>query len=278
MKRSYDETINKHYKSVAKEHGLASTSSMMDEITRKMETKAILQFVKEALTNLQSEGRTEQLTIIDVGCGNGYTLEQLHACYPDQKFYGIEKSPELRTLASSRFSENDSIQILEGDIRDSYFAQNIEADIVICQRVLINLLDAQDQENSLHNIIGIVKEKGFLLFLECFSEPLDRLNEARDEFDLSAISPAHHNLYLKSDFFNVPSLKLLNTNSRFERPNFLSTHYYVTRILHALFIPPNKSFKRNSEFVKFFSCALNQYSGDYSPLKLYVFAKAQLGN
>ena len=45
MKRKYDKTIQQHYQKVAEDCGLSATSTMADEITRKYETEAILQFV-----------------------------------------------------------------------------------------------------------------------------------------------------------------------------------------------------------------------------------------
>ncbi len=281
MKKEYDEIIDQHYKDVAKEHGLSSRSTMSDEITRNMETEAIIQFVGESLRLRQAEGSSEQATIIDVGCGNGYTLDQLVNQYPNHNYVGIEKSGELRALASSRFQGNPGVKILEGDIREKDFAKGITADILVCQRVLINLLTIEDQKNALSNIIATVKSPstwtrgGTLLFIECFVSPLARLNEARSEFDLPPIQPAHHNLYLPDDFFEIPQLRPLQTDGLLIPPNFLSTHYYVTRVLHAIFTPKNKAFKRNSEFVRFFTHALNPNVGDYSPLKLYTFEKTE---
>lgn len=184
-------------------------------------------------------------------------------------------------MASSRFNANDRVSILEGDIRDRDFSKGTTADILICQRVLINLLAIEDQKEALSNIVASVKSPsawrsgGTLLFIESFASPLARLNEARSEFDLPPIPPAHHNLYLPDDFFKLQQLKPFRTDGLLMPPNFLSTHYYVTRVLHAIVTPKNKPFKRNSEFVKFFTDALNQNAGDYSPLKLYIFEKAE---
>jgi len=50
-------------------------------------------------------------------------------------------------------------------------------------------------------------------------------------------------------------------------------------LIHPLFrhpgaaphFPEDRPFKRNSEFVKFFSGALKENVGDYAPLKMFVF-------
>ena len=280
MKKEYDERIDQHYKDVAKEHGLSSNSTMVDEITRALETDAIIQFVGESLRIQQREGSSERAIIMDAGCGNGYTLEVLSHKYPGHNYVGIEKSDELRSLVSSRFEGNNNVKILEGDIRERDFAKGIRADILICQRVLINLLEIEDQKHALNNIVNTVnspsvwRSGGTLLFSESFIGPLKRLNDARSEFDLPPIPPADHNLYLPDDFFEMPQLKPLKTDGLLTPPNFLSTHYYVTRVLHPIFTK-NKPVKRNSEFTRFFSHALKQNAGDYSPLKLFMYKKSE---
>lgn len=280
MKKEYDEKIDQHYKDVAKEHGLSSNSTMADEITRALETDAIIQFVGESLRIQRREGSSKQATIIDVGCGNGYTLDVISHKYPGHNYVGIEKSDDLRSLVSSRFQGNNNVKILEGDIRERDFAKGIIADILICQRVLINLLEIEDQKHALNNIVNTAnspsawRSGGTLLFIESFISPLKRLNDARSEFDLPPIPPAHHNRYLPDEFFEMPQLKPLKTDGLLTPPNFLSTHYYVTRVLHPIFTK-NKPFKRNSEFVRFFSHALNQNAGDYSHLKLFMYEKSE---
>lgn len=276
MKKNYDKQIAEHYSGVAETEGLAPTSTMADEITRGKETGAILNFVAAAAKRLLVDNN-RPLTIMDIGCGNGYTLEVLANSYPNAILVGVEKSDKLRELALSRFQGNDKVFILEGDIRDEHFAQDFTADILICQRVLINLLDIEDQKLALSNIINAVtgsdKSPGSLLFIECFASALANLNEARSEFDLAPISEAHHNLYLPDDFFDTAALLPFDPSAGIPPANFLSTHYFVTRVLHPFFTA-NKPFKRNSEFVRFFTHALKENIGDYSPLKFCAFEKA----
>lgn len=278
--QNYDVLIAEHYRNVAEQEGNKSTSTMSDIITREKETRAIVDFVGDSLRHKKIENNQHPAVIVDVGCGNGYTLEVLASQFPKEKFIGVEKTKELRELAISRFENEKRVSIMDGDIRDSNFMAGNVADILICQRVLINLLDENDQKEALRNIVHAVKKPdswqsgGTLLFLESFSSSLTKLNEAREEFDLPAIKPAHHNLYLQDDFFNIQELKGFVTDGCIVPSNFLSSHYYVTRVLHPIFIK-DKPVKRNSEFVNFFTHALQENAGDYSPLKLYTFERTE---
>jgi hypothetical protein len=134
-------------------------------------------------------------------------------------------------------------------------------------------LSPEDQRLALLNAINAVESGGHLLFIEAFKSGLDRLNAARQEFELAAIPVAHHNLYSPDDFFDTPALKLYRSPNWLVSPNELSTHYFVTRVLHEV-LSAGRPFKRNSEFVKFFSNALPPAIGNYSQLRILAFSRA----
>ena len=186
---NYDSVIADHYKNVANQEGDNSTSTMADRFIREQETRAIISFVEET-KNLNDSSNGQTVNVMDVGCGNGYTLNILSELFPSFNFLGVEKTKELREIAIERFKSTPNVTIIEGDIRDKNFSNEYIADILICQRVLINLLDSKDQSKALLNIINNVSslekngKKGYLLFLESFSSALENLNTAREEFNL----------------------------------------------------------------------------------------------
>src|SRR5262245_38781008 len=96
----YDDSIRKHYDRIADEHGLSPQSTMADDITRRIETNAILSFVSSSV----SKG-----PVADVGCGNGYTLSRLAESFPHLNLVGFEPNGALRNLAKSRFVEGGAI-------------------------------------------------------------------------------------------------------------------------------------------------------------------------
>ena len=104
--------------------------------------------------NLHREARKrdEDIRLVDVGCGNGHTLGVLSERFSKLKLIGFEYTPELRDIAQKRF-QSRKVQVMAGDIRDHNFAQGMKAHILICQRVLINLLDASDQSAALNHVV-----------------------------------------------------------------------------------------------------------------------------
>ena len=279
--RVYDVEIKKHYDRVADTDKDAASSTMADLHVRETETKFIEQQIKDFTRQQKNQDligkgpatgsdEAKKFSILDVGCGNGYTLENLSNAFPDFHFQGIEFNDALREIANQRFAKKNNVSINKGDIRNIDSLPEEKVDILICQRVLINLLDENDQKSALDNLIKVVKPNGLLIFIECFKSGLDHLNSARQEFDLEALSPAHHNLYLSDAFFDHTLLLELDHS----QAESFSTHYFVSRVLHQAFLnATQKELIRNSHFVSFFSKALPPDVGRYSPLKMLSFLK-----
>ena len=222
MNAAYDSEILSHYRSVAEEEGLSAASTMADKITRSRESDLILATVARELAR-----RGPRLDVFDVGCGNGYTLSLVSESNTGARCRGYEYTPELAALARKRF-EGSETEIISADIRSADWNAGHMADVVIVQRVLINLLEPDHQRAALANILSGIRPGGVALFIEAFQSGLDNLNRARDEFALPPIPPAHHNLPLGDDFFEaVKDSASVETLERGVPPNFLSTHYTV---------------------------------------------------
>src|SRR5579859_540901 len=100
MNTKYDAKIAEHYNQVAADCGLSPHSTMADDIIRGRETAAIVDFVATAVQE-RGKGAT---TVVDVGCGNGYTLKRLASEVPGCAYLGIEYNDRLRDLAKQQVS------------------------------------------------------------------------------------------------------------------------------------------------------------------------------
>jgi SAM-dependent methyltransferase len=284
MPKSYDQLVLQHYDAQAQEHGLEPTSTMLDLTTRQRETQLIEKFLSLVVSSLRCKGRIDsELAISDVGCGNGFTIQVLSKQYPDINFQGFEFTPSLLEVAQSRFRTARNTKVSHGDVR--YLeVRDEQFDVVLCQRVLINLLDPVDQRAGLAELARITRPGGYLLSIEAFEGPLARLNTARAEFGLPPLPSAHHNRYLPDDFYSAEASLIPVTGPMldpslpldFLPSNFLSSHYFVSRVLHPLALGPQSQFIRNSHFVLFLTEAFSQPIGDYAPIKAYAFQKVIL--
>lgn len=260
----YEEAVLAHYKTEASHSSLDKTSTMHDVYIKDKEVEFILAEIEKAVA--QKGGG---ISLLEIGCGNGYLLSVLKEKFPEMKLSALEFTKELFDLATSR--KLHGVNIIHGDCRQKNFADH-EFDVVVCERVLINLLEPKDQVKALGNIRDSLKSGGQFVTVECFEEPLAELNVIRDEMKMSAILPAHHNLYLSEnivaamrDFGFVEVVGSLPKNT-------LSTHFFVTRIIHEFFKPEGGKVK-NTEFARFFDMALPPAIGNYSPLLFRTFVK-----
>ena len=261
---TYEQKILDHYRKEAAAIGLGKESTMHDEYIKDMEVKFILHVIDNYISY-----KVSQLNILDIGCGNGYLISLLSNKYKESKLWGLEFTEELYKLAESRKLENTTIQ--KGDCRVNNYKEKF-FDIIISERVLINLLNPLDKLDSLRQIYSSLKEKGIYIMVEAFEEPLKILNKARSEMQLSDIKPAHHNEYLSEQTINsMKKIGFIEKECSIQR-NFLSTHFFITRILHESLRPPEGTIK-NTEFVKFFTKALQPAIGNYSPILFRVFEK-----
>jgi ubiquinone/menaquinone biosynthesis C-methylase UbiE len=267
---SNDEIIQSHYKLQAEKHKDSPTSTMEDLIIRQKELESIFSFF-----NLR-EVKVIAGKVLEIGCGNGYTLQQLAGLHPNTSFHGMDFSHDLFAIASERKISNGSFS--QGDVRQLEFP-DASFDIVYTERCLINLLSWDDQQKALTEINRILKKGGFYFMVESFTDGFDNLNKARNELGLAGIPVAHHNLYFDkepfkafiSPFFNIVDGDNLGaTETTALQSNFLSSHYFTARVLHPLLTKGDPNLK-NTELVKFFSFL--PPSGNYAPIQAHILQK-----
>ncbi len=257
MTKNYRNLVKKHYKKEAKEHGQALSSTMADLTTRRLEIENIVSYLKDGEK------------ILEVGCGNGGGSIEISKVKKID-LTCIDFSHELIELALKQSTKGvrGKIKFQEQDI----LMLNIKNkfDSVFTERCIINLMNWEDQKKSLKNMSGALRKGGKLILLEAYKDGLGELNRAREEIGLSLIPPAYHNLHLDknlvTDFLGKEKLKFVEEN------NFLSSHYFGSRILYpALARVANKEVVYNSAFSSFFASL--PPCGNYAHIKILVFKK-----
>ena len=89
MSFTIEDTL-RHYQKIAKNFGASAASTMKDPYIRSAETD----FFIDELRAIHSHGK-----ILDAGCGNGYTLEQVSLRFPFFQLEGIDLTPEFVQIA-----------------------------------------------------------------------------------------------------------------------------------------------------------------------------------
>lgn len=259
----YD-TVKKHYKEEAEKWCDSSYSTMDDEIIRSKETELILEFLDVF--------KGQRLKVGDIGCGNGHSISLIARQFPCSSYWGIDNSAELIAIAKNRKLAN--CEFVEGNACCLNF-DNEFFDAIYTQRCLINILDWEEQKNALVEIHRTLKPEGHYLMIECFTDGLMNNNKARSECGLTELKEAYHNKYFDKELLaeavrgKFSIMEPSQLDGRLSPYNFLSSHYFIARVLHAL-VTKGEQIK-NTEFVKFFSFL--PPVGNYSPIQAYVLRK-----
>lgn len=258
----YRSATETYYRDQAKTCGLEGTSTMPDEVVRTRELQAIFACLDRIAEPEDS--------LLEIGCGNGLLLANLAARYPGLRLTGIDYTPAMVDLARSRALP--SARIERGDITNLQFSPD-SFDLLVSERVIINVLSREDQAKAFAEASRILKPGGHFICIEGFVSPLRQLNEARREFCLPPIPmPTVNRWFEDEDFAEYIKDKFdVIRASDLPPPNFLSSHYFMTRVFHDA-IRPAEGKLRNTHFAKFFAEVLPPV-GDYGPVKLFLLRR-----
>jgi ubiquinone/menaquinone biosynthesis C-methylase UbiE len=264
---SYEDEVKLHYRGQVNSVGLSGESTMPDHVVREKEISAIL--------NTLSLLGGNDLRILEIGCGNGTLLHELHN-HGYSKVTGIDFLEEFVKLAKSR---NLPYEIYEGDVRSLQF-EDSHFDVVITERVIINLKNSEHQSKAFSEIQRVLKPDAHFIMLEAFEDAWLNLNEARSEFGLDPIPMAGQNRWFKEgeikSYTKERFIQKMEVNgSKLPSQNLLSSHYFMSRVVHSVLVETLKGKEvkeRNTHFAKFFGGVLAPY-GNYAPVQYCCFQK-----
>jgi len=232
----------------------------IDDVMRQKETEMINSFIRY---------KTDK-KILEVGCGDGYMLSILSMNHDRNKYWGIDYTEKMIEQATNRMKMNETdCHLFCDDVRTVDFPACF-FDIIYSQRCLINLFNWEEQKKALDRIHTLLDFGGYYLLIEAFTDGLENNNKARTESGLPSLKPSIYNTYFdKEKFFKYIQDKFIVYEVPTIQHNFLSTHYFISRVLHAL-VTKGKQVT-NTEFVKFYSTL--PPTGNYSPVQVYLLKK-----
>jgi len=255
----------KDYKIEAQEKGLSELSTMPDKNIRRLSKDAII----EALT-FYILGKN---CILEIGCGNGYLMDEIIKKLPDNYFFAIDSCYKMIEIARKR-----NINCIFSTCSILDINNENEFDIVISERCLINLPNWEQQKQAIQKIYDSLKDNGIFILIEVFiDEAIENLDQARKEFNLPETEFPDFNIQInKKQFFGFIKGKFEKYQDIYpkkmmpEYENFLSTYYFARNVLYPA-LKGNTNLKYNNKFVEFFSLLPN--IGDFSYLKMFVLQK-----
>lgn len=204
-----------------KKYGSDIESVNFDPLAEQLELHFLKQFIK------QDE------IVCDMGCGNGRTLLFLARKFKKTKFIGIDYVEEMIVTAKKqqRLLKIPNITFLHADAISQDITnlfRSIKFDKVFTKRLLVNL-GGEDKKKAIKNIYPILKKRGTYIMIECFLEPLKKINKIRKELGLENIYIKHFNEYLSYQFLD----EIKNYFNIEKQIDFASLYYFTSRIFNA---------------------------------------------
>lgn len=212
-------------------------------------------------------------SVLDAGCGNGFTLASLAASIPDCSFYGFDYSRGMVDAAGELIREKglvDRIRLCQASLLD-HFPSSLSTiniprhgfDCIFTERSLINLDTYQQQAQAVQSLWSMLAPGGRLVLCEAFLDGLAEINSFREAVGLQCISPPWHNRYLTVSEMNniLPGYP--------EEPKvveFSGTYYFVSRVVHA-----REALLQGKE--PSYDASINLQSLDLPPLPLFGQSK-----
>lgn len=265
MNPAPQQTVFDHYAQQASRFGLAAEATMPDLIVRQKEVEALLSFLDQV--------DASKVRLLEIGCGNGYLLEQIERRFGTRfECLGIDATPQFIESARQR---GLTARFQVADLR-ALPLPDASFDIVLSERVIINLLDPAQQIAAFAEVARVLRPGGLFTAVEGFKAGLENLNRARAEFLLPPIpEPAVNNWFTEERWQLCLSGRFRpgcpHATAQLAPTNFLSSHYFMTRFFHDV-IRPDGGKLRNTEMAFFFAAALPPV-GDYSPLRIHYLER-----
>ncbi len=249
----------------AVEFGASKLATAPDGAYRELEISQILQRI--------NNGKS----ILDVGCGNGYTTIEIAKKRKGCRIDGVDFSSEMigrasRVLGKQSTSIRKRVHFDVADVRDLDSSELIgkkKYDYVLSERCIINLTTWPEQRKGILQMREKMKRGGRMVFVENTIDGLSRLNAVRKKHGLFAMKTRWHNRYLKESELR-PFLKRNFVIE--EEVNIGSLYYLVSRVVYAKLASMEKKEPSYAHPINLIASEL-PILGNFSPNFLYVLRK-----
>lgn len=203
---------------------------------------------------------TDHSTVLDIGCGNGYSTFRQMSAHVVRSITGIDFAENMIAQANdskSKLAHADRIQFETGDITALQFATD-SFDVVYTTRVIINLPSWKDQMQAINECVRVTKPGGKFILSEAFWEPLILLNAIRTLKQLPPLVEHDFNRYIKKQ--NLEEF-LRSKGLAFEVDEFSSVYYLGSRFLRDLVTDISRYPKFTNPINKIFYEIEKEFSG-----------------
>ncbi len=189
------------------------TGSMNDRYVATLETEMLARHIHP------------EDSVLDLGCGDGSGTTGYRSYV--KRYVGLERSWKM---LSEFHSKSPKQELARGDLRSLPFSPEAGQgfSVIVTQRALINLPDAESQEEVLQQLPGLLRPDGKLLLCEAFRDGAENINKLREHLGYDAIPARWHNVHLEKSL----TKRVLSPELTLVVEEDLSTYFFLTRVVN----------------------------------------------
>lgn len=226
MKKTNVAAVKEFWEKQANDFKDSELATAPDHYYRQLEIDRILTYLPD-----------KKSTVLDVGCGNGYSTIRLAHARKHVSIMGVDYSETMIAHANAALAKekglSDRLHFVTANALTLSKTPELlkkKFDYIVSERCLINVANWNEQRLALLEMKRLLKPRGKIILVENTQEGLDRLNKLRAKFDLKPISVRWHNFYFPEKKF-LPFAK--KTFRLVSAENIGNLYYILSRVLYA---------------------------------------------
>jgi len=193
--------------------GAVWPATLAERWLRMTEIKTIMKYIQ----------RRKPKSVLDIGCGNGFSTKEYARKFPMIKFFGLDYSEKM--IEHAKKEPVDNCHFVVGDVLDPDSFPAGKFDIVTTQRCIQNLPDYESQAMAINNLRAKKSPDGVLLLMECSRDGVAQLNTLRMKLRMKPIEnimPWHNNFLTDQKVIDDFGAKI---------EYFSSTYMFLAKVL-----------------------------------------------
>lgn len=201
------------------EFGKSMKATLRERYLRKLEIRTMLKIIRGLKPS----------TVLEIGCGNGFSTSIYADKFPEMKILATDYSREMLNIAKKNYAR-ENIVYEEWDVTqpNKFPFEKNSFDFIFSQRIIQNLPSWEIQKDTIYYLTSMLGAKGVLCLMECSEEGVNQLNKWRKRFGrkpIDGIIPWHNKFIEDSKLKNEFRKNLVNIFY------FSSSYMIITRII-----------------------------------------------
>ena len=218
--------IKEHWENWAQEYKTDLRATTKASTAKQVEVHALMLAIQSHCQD------REHVSILEVGCGNGYNCFHLQENIPNVSLTGVDYVNEMVYHAKDlNETYGTDIAFYPGDVLDLTGNEHLKTsyDVVFTNRCLINLNSDELQHQAIEQLVEKLADDGYLILIENQWSTYNKQNQLRESVDLKSRKPATFNHFMDETLLlrKMDSLGL----TLIEDYNFSSLHDVMLYVL-----------------------------------------------